>query len=473
MLWLYIELTQLTLDAWLNLASTEPRQPTVVYTNHHNRILQCCPLAQQKGIVMGMGIAEAVSLCSDLKVLHYKISEEEKHLTDIANGLYKLASDIVIDKPTGLVLRIDNLVNYYKEYNILWTCVETLLRQYKVNYNYASGYNIDVARVLAKAHKNILYTNTNAIKQALTTCVLEYTTLDNKTKQQLHRVGIVTVGDLFKITTTELGKRFKNDVIFYLASLKGETLPRYTTYTPPDRFQRRVEPHYEISNTTQLLPWLQTLVKQLELFLTSRNNVTSTLKFTLFLRDQAALLLQVNAATPLYRYQDWESLIQLKLETLVLHAPVLEIELTTGDIQILTEQSNDFFGHRHNQFAELQLLAQLRTKLGEDCVLSPYLRPDHRLEATPVEQSRINCTQDSKQAMATSDLTSQPAFYTVTPSPLTEHADILYGPIRIDTGWWDNQAIKRDYYILKTEQGAYLYAFRDQQSQWFVQGWFS
>jgi protein ImuB len=47
------------------------------------------------------------------------------------------------------------------------------------------------------------------------------------------------------------------------------------------------------------------------------------------------------------------------------------------------------------------------------------------------------------------------------------------GPERIETGWWDGQHIRRDYYVTHNPQGARLWVFRDRRTgAWYLHGMF-
>jgi protein ImuB len=53
---------------------------------------------------------------------------------------------------------------------------------------------------------------------------------------------------------------------------------------------------------------------------------------------------------------------------------------------------------------------------------------------------------------------------------------LLAGPERIETGWWDDQLVERDYFIAQTEQSAWVWIFRSRPTQgesgWFLHGVF-
>jgi len=58
-----------------------------------------------------------------------------------------------------------------------------------------------------------------------------------------------------------------------------------------------------------------------------------------------------------------------------------------------------------------------------------------------------------------------------TDTPLT----LLDGPERIETGWWDDFDVKRDYFVARDGSGAKLWLFRQRtgRKDWFLHGIFS
>ena len=56
---------------------------------------------------------------------------------------------------------------------------------------------------------------------------------------------------------------------------------------------------------------------------------------------------------------------------------------------------------------------------------------------------------------------------------------VLSGPERIETGWWDEAAVARDYYIAQAEDGSLVWVFRARlpgapdEPIWHLQGLFA
>ena len=49
------------------------------------------------------------------------------------------------------------------------------------------------------------------------------------------------------------------------------------------------------------------------------------------------------------------------------------------------------------------------------------------------------------------------------------------GPERLETGWWDDTGIARDYYVAVNPRGVYLWIYRDRSqatAHWYLHGMF-
>jgi protein ImuB len=48
---------------------------------------------------------------------------------------------------------------------------------------------------------------------------------------------------------------------------------------------------------------------------------------------------------------------------------------------------------------------------------------------------------------------------------------LLAGPERIESGWWDHQDVARDYYLTCTPEGVRQWVFQDlRSSAWYLHG---
>ncbi|MBN7135995.1 hypothetical protein A7A76_14845 [Lysobacter enzymogenes] len=71
---------------------------------------------------------------------------------------------------------------------------------------------------------------------------------------------------------------------------------------------------------------------------------------------------------------------------------------------------------------------------------------------------------------------TRPGWLLAEPEPLREAvARILAGPERIESGWWDQDDVRRDYYLVETVRGQRAWAYRDAggDGALTVHGWFA
>jgi protein ImuB len=108
------------------------------------------------------------------------------------------------------------------------------------------------------------------------------------------------------------------------------------------------------------------------------------------------------------------------------------------------------------------------------------LANDHRPERAwkPITLAAKNYWQDK-----TGDGNTRPLYLLTDPKALSIEAgspcmsgklELLQGPERIDFGWWDNDAIARDYYIAKHHTGSLYWIYQNlDNSRWYLHGIFS
>lgn len=78
--------------------------------------------------------------------------------------------------------------------------------------------------------------------------------------------------------------------------------------------------------------------------------------------------------------------------------------------------------------------------------------------------------------MPPAQLGKRPGWLLAEPEPLNELVpEILAGPERIESGWWDGADRRRDYYVVRTRDGRLAWAWQavDGQGPWMLHGWFA
>ncbi|MGL6258913.1 Y-family DNA polymerase [Vibrio sp. WXL210] len=484
--WIYLHFPRLQLDSLFtelhqSNASEEPSADitdelaTIVVDTRHHHIVQMDDKAADYGISLGMGLGSASALCSALNVHPYDETIEQHQLDTIAQWLYLVTSDMVLYPPNGLLLKASHMLALYSDLHGFWQAVQHQLEHHAISYQFASGFSPYCAMLLAKQGTNLITDCREALLNRLSSQPLPASELDCKQVEQLQRVGIRDFSSLLKLPLKEVARRFNIDLVNYLGRLLGELSHPLDYFQPPERFVHSLELLYDIENTQWLLRPLTRLLKQLDDFLTLRNQVAYELCLTLHQRDHEPESITFTSGGGDSRFEKWLKLCELSLESLSLSAPVYQLTLEA----VRTGQANqhyiDIFEGDKGQANRHDLIALLQAKLGTESVLSPVARADHRPERAtqfvPANQ------QEKLQAKASNDSTIisrlRPTRLVSPPTPLQDKVELIHGPERIVSGWWDGDEVTRDYFIAQSAQGQWLWVYRTEQKLWFLHGYFS
>ena len=122
------------------------------------------------------------------------------------------------------------------------------------------------------------------------------------------------------------------------------------------------------------------------------------------------------------------------------------------------------------------IIEHLRARLGTQAVYGISTYPDHRPEQAwrccepgtesqhDLQDNRPLWLLDPPHRLRTED--ARPAL----DQPLT----LIAGPERIESGWWDDEAALRDYFVAADEEGRRFWIFRERNGErgWFLHGVF-
>jgi len=501
--------------------------PAVCLLDTHSLLIkQLNTAAALHGIKTGMTLSMACALCHDLQVLPYQAEQELLYLQQIAALLYQISADIALDPPCALWLRIEPMLALYGGLAPYLTTLSQQLTLLRLQSQMALAHSAAAAQLLCFSQPGLVSDDPELIRTALTSCALSKSQLPqtasgHKTLQQLQAMGIITLGQLLAIPRAELSRRFSADLITMLDKLSGHRPTVSQFYQPPEQFCQSLELLYQLEHTQQMQAPLGYLLQLLQNYLQLRDQHCYQLQLQLELRDHPPLVLSLQSACGEYQQARWLTLFQLRLQQLKLPAPLLKMQLTAcqttardGDNLLLFNASSQGAATAasltttadhttkapaalHNEAAPIATIASadvlrlrslLTVKLGAERVQQPWLHADHRPElANGYHELALTAGVGSK-AMALHQLLPRlphsdhlphpdhlplrPGLLLTQPVPLRMQLQLQPGLERIQTGWWDQNQVQRDYYIGRNSQGQWCWAFKN-ASGWYLQGYFA
>ncbi|MFC3123063.1 Y-family DNA polymerase [Agaribacter flavus] len=481
-IWLYVHFPRLQLniiEAQHSCANTISKEQSTlpqlnkalaqaVYHSSHNQLIQINQAAERQGLQCGMGLAKASLMHKDLRIHEYKPQLEENALEQLAQQLYLVSADIVIDKPNGLILRAQNMLKLYGNLHTYWQVIQYCINKTSYEFVAASGYSVPAAKLIAlHAKKNLIIEDKQKLNQLLDGCSLAYTSIDAKDLNKLARVGIKDVQALKQVPTAELASRVNRHSMNTINELLGLAASKVKFYQPSTQFHSQVELLYEVENIDKLLPLIEQCLQNLSQFLCVRNARCLQIKIELKQRDTTSRCLHFESALPIYKSRDWLEIVSLKFERIRLEAPVIALSLHCDQYETTQISSDDLFLKRSNQIAGLSLISRLISKLGEEKVKGITYINDYRPESS---SQYIPFTSTSKRSKEQIQF-DRPSIL-LTPAILTQQVTIIKGPERLNTAWWEGEDITRDYYIGESQHGQRMWIYKTPDNEWYLHGLF-
>jgi protein ImuB len=320
---------------------------------------------------------------------------------------------------------------------------------------------------------------------------------------QMTAMGLHRLADLRAQPRSGLARRFGEGLLDLLDRAYGDAPEPQRWATLPLRFESHLELAAAAEHAEQLLHGAAVLLARLVAWAQARQ--VRIASFVLHCRHERArqvLLppteITVALAEPVLDAAHLMGLLRERLGRVELPAPTLDLLLRCHDVVAAPAPNGELFPTRASR-AEglLRLVERLRARLGDGQVQRLVALSDHRPEqcsrAVPLQgegaQPALPALPPGPGLLLPGLPLHRPAWRLPEPLPLPQDAEgqpqwqgrplrLLAGPERIETGWWDEHPVQRDYFIAEAAGGALVWLYRPRlptppgEPLWHLQGWF-
>ena len=470
MRWVCIVFPQLALDGVQRL-HPDPAQPLALLAGTpQRRVLQTVnDAARALGLRSGQSLTAAHALVKTFTCAEYDPVEIERWQQFLAAWAYRFSSQVSVYYPRALLFEIESSLGLFGP----WPQFEARLRQELTELGFrhriVAAPNPAAARVLANLHDG-LAVGDEALPHALAPLPIDRAGLDPAAATALSRMGLRTLAQVQALPRHTLARRFDACLLKHLDALTGQRPLALAFYQPPDRFDVRIELNFDVQSHQALLFPLRRLTGDLSAFLCGRDSGVQ--RFDLHLEHAQApdSVIKVGLLSAEREPAMLFELARGRLEQVQVSAPVRGFRLVAEDLPVFVPQRQDLFDDRPQQTLPWeQLRERLRARLGDEAVQGLRFHADHRPECAWQAAT-------DKHPCPTLNKVQRPGWLLDEPTLLEEQGvQILMGPERIESGWWDGADIRRDYYLIQTRAGQQGWAFRSvgQSDGLWLQGWFA
>lgn len=307
--------------------------------------------------------------------------------------------------------------------------------------------------------------------------------LDASTGELLDGLGLRTLGDVRSLPRDGLARRQGSGLLALLARAYGEVPDPRPCFVPPSRFESRISLPASTTAIEPLLFAARRLFAGLSSWLCGRQAAVDHCALRLIHDDQPDTVLDIVVGTPSRDEARLAMLAREHLAALALPAAVEALALVADHYVPLLPRSTDLFGDPAAKGEDATLLLdRLQARLGCEAVRQLSLHADHRPErawhalAPHGLRGRRAATGPSSTPNDV-ETPVRPLLLLAEPRLLGEDAalTLLAGPERIESGWWDEGEVRRDYYIARAPDRALWWVFHelDPPGAWYLHGYFS
>lgn len=291
-------------------------------------------------------------------------------------------------------------------------------------------------------------------------------------------IGISSLGELMRLPREGLAKRCGRELLEKLDQALG-TLPEPRAFfAPPARFAATLELPGEVTQAEGVLFAARRLLTQLEGLLTARQ--AGVRRFTVILLhpkgnykkgfiEKEFTEIEIDLASPARSTERFARLLREQLAKLALKESVEAIRLEAADFTPLHERTGGMFGDAQADDEDwARLVERLRLRLGREAIHGLTTQPDHRPEYAwrRVELGEWDPREFTQPG-------PRPLWLLEPPRRIGEKAfELLAGPERVESGWWDGDEAQRDYFVARSDDASVIWIYREDDG-WYVHGIFA
>lgn len=496
-LWLSIYLPALPLEVLQHVdeaaAVFEDRQGI-------RKVLLANASATALGLGPGLSVNAALALVPTLRLAERDLQRETQVLKELACWAERFTSFVCIAAPSLLLLEIAGSLKLFAGLKALRQRIDTDLKRQGFTAAIAIAPTPLAATWFAKAHARVCIRDIENLARKLRPLSLTCLDWPEPIMKSLLGMGISCIGECLRLPRQGFAKRFGACRLLELDRALGKLPDPRTSYRAPEQFSAHYDFNEEQSDSELLLNACETLLVKLERFLLTRQVAVQHIHFNLFHLQHPATHLPLGCVQADRAVRHWLQLLQLKLERVELVAPVIAIQLCGGQSELFAVASavlpfNDSV--KQSNTPVTHLAERLRARIGAASVHGVMTVAEHRpqyawqrsnpctphcaaLPACPVDQPGEFAQEvewnNSLMLRRPLWVLAEPRLLSVAQGmPVCEGVlKLLDGPERLETGWWDERGIARDYFIARNPQGVYLWVYRDRSNSrgWYLEGMF-
>ena len=481
MLWLLLRFPLLPLEIFTRATNSAAPLAVVSATSGNAQVIACNKVALGAGVHPGMSMTAASALVSDLQAVMRDTAAECAALERIAAWAMQFTPMVSIAPPDEVLLEIAGSLKLFSGLSRLWKQIAEGMRPMGYRAVIACAPTPLAAQFFARADLSMRIRHTDALRVSLGKLPIEVLELSPETTALLHDIGTDTIADCLRMPRDGLTRRCGRLLLRDLNRALGQLSDPRSAYTPPSRFTATQPLPAAAQDAQMLLFAARRLLMELCGYLSATRQGAQRLRFLLSHHGRSDTCLTLSLVTASRDAEHLTNVLRERLARTVLPCPVIAVTLESELLLPLGAQSLSFFPDNGSHAEVLtQLVERMRARLGDEAVPGMEVVEDYRPEYAwrYCKPGKSN----NKYLFYKSHL-YRPLWLLDKPRPLKEVCALpcYDGPLTlltvyecIETGWWDERAVARDYFLACNPAETLLWIYRERTDDggWFLHGFF-
>jgi protein ImuB len=476
MLWIALHFPRLALEAPLRGLAPCDGVPWAIA--EERAVIACDAAASALGVRAGMPLAAAWAIAPQLAVRPRDAPAERSALEGAAAWLGGFTPRVSLEPPASLLAEVSGGLRLFGGLAHLIERMRAGCRELGHDAVLAAAPTARSALWLAAAGCETQIEDRAALRPALAALPASVASPDSGTRELLRALGIATLGELLALPREGVALRCGQGLLDALDAALGAAPEPRAWFAAPPHFAVRLELPGEVTHAEGVLFAARRLLMQLEGVLAARQAGVRRFTLALVHRRARPSVLEIGLGSPAREAARCLALLRERLASFALPAPVEAIRLEAGRFVPLPGFSAGLFGDvRAEREDWVRLLERLRARLGAASIHGLGLAAEHRPERAWRPLAGDEAPPQSPEAWGG----ARPLWLLEPPRRLREAngvpqdgapLELLVGPERIESGWWDGEDVARDYFIARAAGAALLWVYRARDG-WYLHGIFA
>jgi protein ImuB len=490
--WIAVCLPQLPLQA------LRPRwcEPLAIAITEAGQVIALTSLASRQGVRIGMREASAMTIAPDVVLMPRAPDREQEALDAVALALLQYTPELAPGDEATLLMEVSASLSAFGGRLKLCRRVRDSVHALGFTVRLGMAPTAQAAWLFAhyrhSQHCIRRVAQLHRMKHLLDRVPFPVLPAARAHADWLTELGCRTLADLRRLPRAGLRRRADAALMDSLDRAYGEAPELFEWIVAPETFSASFELPYRIEQAGQLLSAAQRLLLQMTGWLAARQQAVAVFHLTMMHErgrpgrtTHEPSVISITLAEPAWEAPHLLRLLKERLERFTLPLPAIGLSLATIQLAGLAPPSAQLFPEPGGTPEDYRrLLELLVARLGPDAVQRPCVREDHRPEIASQWQRAIDAPARTRVS-AEGIVAERPFWLLEEPLALRLQGDhpfygsplrLLFGPERIETGWWDESLVMRDYFVAQGSEGACYWIYRERDAgsaRWYLHGLFA